>query len=226
MIATGMLSVVHPPGLRAAGGCATIVGWLTHAPNPHLEIAMTRLCRLVPVVLLVVASLAHGAEVENPEYAVWKAFKAGASSTLRMRATFPGQEPQEVTMATQLRSVDEQAAVVARALTVTMEGQTHTMPGGEDAIAATIDAEELDPLYASITNEDVERGEEKITVNGKAFACTWYAVDGEDEQVHVKGKIWICPDVPGGIVRFEGNHNSEQGEGTMTMELIDYALGE
>ncbi|MGD0090427.1 MAG: hypothetical protein ABSE73_10955 [Planctomycetota bacterium] len=74
------------------------------------------------------------------------------------------------------------------------------------------------------TFKELGKGEETITVAGKAMKTTWTSYEltgvGGQAAVSMKGKAWVCPDVPlGGMVKSESDMG---GRGTMTVELVDF----
>lgn len=58
--------------------------------------------------------------------------------------------------------------------------------------------------------EELETGEETLTVGGKEYKCRWVKTKGTTDgrggkEVEFEGKVWICKDVPlGGMVKMEG----------------------
>jgi len=119
---------------------------------------------------------------------------------------------------------------------VTIEMATKVM-GQENKSTFTVNLnEKYDPRAMNtgkgdVTIKDLEKGEETITVAGKALKTTWtkYEITSKAgaQTVNMKGKAWVCPDVPlGGLVKSEtemGAMGAMPGGGTMTMELVDYS---
>ena len=64
---------------------------------------------------------------------------------------------------------------------------------------------------AKIEAEEVKNlGEETIQVMGRSFDCTVYqmkddTVDGKERPWGGKGKFWVSPEVPGGVVKIDVN---------------------
>jgi len=109
---------------------------------------------------------------------------------------------------------------------VTMEIVTKVM-GRETKINHTVKLnEDFDPRQMAfrgkgdVTFKELDKGEETITVAGKALKTTWTSFEATSKQGTMKGKAWVCPDVPlGGLVKSEMDMG---GLGTMTSELVDY----
>ena len=113
---------------------------------------------------------------------------------------------------------------------VTMEIATKVM-GHETKVTHTVKLDEkFDPREMAMkgqpgaTFKELDKGEETITVADKALKTTWTSfeitgVQGQ-EAANMKGKAWVCPDIPlGGLVKSETDMG---GRGTMTMVLVDY----
>lgn len=75
--------------------------------------------------------------------------------------------------------------------------------------------------------KELDKGEETITVGGKALKTTWTSFEAVStaggQAISTKGKAWACPDVPlDGLVKSE---MQVAGAGTMTMELVGFGAG-
>lgn len=136
-------------------------------------------------------------------------------------------------MAGQAMDMENKRTVIKKTDTeVTMEMVTKVMENERKQTLTYNLNEKYDPramggAKGDVTIKDLEKGEETITVAGKALKTTWtkYEITGSagGQALNMKGKAWICPDVPlGGLVKSE----TEMGAmGGMTMELVDYGSG-
>jgi hypothetical protein len=172
---------------------------------------------VLPVMFLVGRAAAAGpagaaapAGVENPEYTVWAKFKEGSSFTLAQDREVGGAEKVKVhtEVASRLVRITPALAVVETAL-VTTKGDvvTRTTPSRKE-IPARTDHPALR-----------EAGDAEVEAAGRRFKCKVYEFVAEAAesaerdprsrpatrpQVQaVKGKMYLSPDVPGGVVKAE-----------------------
>lgn len=143
------------------------------------------------MIALVIALLLQAKE--NPQFEAWKNLKAGSWVKLKVETIEDG----EKTLSEETETLVSAAAdkvVVERKVVATLGGQPFTTKENEQ-IAASSDA-----------ILKVEKGgEEQIEAGGKKLDCrivlvTKKAVDSTGEIRH---KLWIHPDVPGGVARSE-----------------------
>jgi hypothetical protein len=82
------------------------------------------------------------------------------------------------------------------------------------------------PRNAELEKHETGRGEQKVSVGGKQYYCTWTSyeirvAEGMD-QVVATGKTWRCIDVPmDGIVKWEIDTPAVSGK----YVLVDYGFG-
>lgn len=93
--------------------------------------------------------------------------------------------------------------------------------------------EPLDPKAMSFKNKSgltfktIEKGEETLTIGGKALKTTWISYEATQKLANgtdtFKGKAWVCPDVPlGGLVKAE---TDMEALGKSSMELLSFGSG-
>jgi hypothetical protein len=81
---------------------------------------------------------------------------------------------------------------------------------------------------ARVEDEEVKNlGSETVQVMGRSFNCTVYqmkddTVDGKERPWGGKAKVWVCPQVPGGVVKIDANPQNTSSSGQDA--LINYEL--
>jgi hypothetical protein len=165
------------------------------------------------VVFAASGSAAAPAGVENPEYTVWAKFKDGSSFTLAQDREIGGAKKIKVhtEVVNRLVRITPDRAVVESASVVEIGGEvTRTTPARKEIPART----ERPSLR--------ETGDAEIEAAGRKFKCKVYefvaeATDPPERdprnprakpatkpQVQaVKGKMYLAPEVPGGVVKAE-----------------------
>jgi hypothetical protein len=144
------------------------------------------------------ASPARADQVDNPHYQVWAKFKAG-SSRVWTGTIQVGPVHIQVVMTSTLREVTPEHVVIETRTTTDFGQGAHAGKPLKETEDAKIEAEEVKNL-----------GEETIQVMGRSFDCTVYqmkddTVDGKERPWGGKGKFWVSPEVPGGVVKIDVN---------------------
>jgi hypothetical protein len=83
------------------------------------------------------------------------------------------------------------------------------------------------PLPPDVKTEKLSEGVEKVSLNGKDYACRWVQVkvSGNKSKFDATGKVWLSPDVPlSGVVKFEINVTAPL-KGSITSELSSSGRG-
>jgi hypothetical protein len=154
--------------------------------------------------------------VENPAYEMWSRFKIGSFVELNgEQQQDMGQGP--VKMSHKLRSklveLTPEKAVVEGTATWIIGGMEQPSSVKRHEIPARIEAEKselalaiVDPRLLAGVKPELKKGQEEITVMGKAMKSDWYEVTFTQESRHglqltVTAKTWVNPEVPGGIVQ-------------------------
>ena len=135
---------------------------------------------------------AGGKMIDNPQYALWAKYKPGSSATLT--GDIDSQMGKiHVEMTQTLSSITADKATVSSAETVTVMGQSRTMP----AQTHDVDAKEA-------KEEATQTGTKDVTAMGKTFPCKVFeeTVKG---GMGGGGKItaYVNADVPGGVVQMD-----------------------
>ena len=101
----------------------------------------------------------------------------------------------ESEVVTTLLEVTPEKVVVEGKTSMNFGGRKMEMPGQKRDIAAKVEKKDG---QAPPTEKD-----EEITIDGKTYACRQYAWEQEEKGQLMKGKGWMCADVPGGMVKTE-----------------------
>jgi hypothetical protein len=174
------------------------------------------------------ASLVRAADVvDSPRYQAWSKFKVGSSHTLSGTMN-GGAVPVQTEMTQKLVELTDDHVTIETTATTTVMGRSHTMPPRSQSIPAKEEMKDV-----------TELGNEKVDAMGKTFDCKVYEITkgppvatGRPTQPNQesggKAKIWVSPEVPGGVVKLEAtghSANPSAGEGgtiTMTYLLKSY----
>jgi hypothetical protein len=148
--------------------------------------------------LAMMASAARADQVNNPHYDVWAKFKAGSSRTWT-GTVLVGPLQIRVQMTATLREVTPDHVTIETRTTTDFGQGPHVGKPLRDTEDAKIEAEEVKDL-----------GQETIQVMGRSFNCHVYqmkddTVDGQERPWGGKAKIWVSPEVPGGVVKIDVN---------------------
>jgi hypothetical protein len=173
--------------------------------------------------LLMVAMLASSSradQVDNPRYLAWAKFKVGSSRTwaglvqagplkilVQMKSTLRNVAEDHVTIETRTTLDFGQGPREGRPILLTEE--------------ARIEALEVKSL-----------GEENLDLMGRTFKCQVYqmkddAVDGKERPWGGKAKVWVCPDVPGGVVKIDVNPQNQaasEKDASIVYVLSEYVV--
>ena len=155
-------------------------------------------------IVLFSLTAARAEEIDNPQFSAWSSFNVGTRVTLESKMN------DGMTM-TSVRTLKQKAAdhVVIEVLTTLEKGgkkePTRPIPVTVKAKVDKAEAKELE--------------HEKIQVAGKTYDCTIYAMeDAAPNYIGTKPKIWVSPQVPGGIVKVE--MSTPLGTNTQTLKSV------
>lgn len=191
------------------------------AGAPRRIVAALAACAL----LALAAPAVRAADVENPEYKNWSAYKAGTTVKLHMVIDAAGAKT-EMDQTTKLVELTKDKAVIEDTRVMNVAGQTINMPAQKrevpvkvaDAGAAKPDAK--DPkAEAKTTEETVEAG-------GKKYKCKVVetTTDMPGGQGKANAKIWTSTEVPGAVVKMvTTTTGAVKSESTMTLVSFDAA---
>jgi len=153
---------------------------------------------LVAVAMLVVtASVAAGADIDNPEYQRWSAFKPGAFVKFKMVSEASGTKT-EMAQTVKLVEVSPTRAVVE----VVMVAGGQTLPAQKRDVPAKVKSEPAGDAKAAKAAKPAE-GSEDLEVGGKKVKTTWVESTVETGGNKTVAKVWQAKGVPGGTVKME-----------------------
>lgn len=130
---------------------------------------------------------------ENPQFDAWKSFKAGSWVKLKVETIDDGEKTVSEETET-LVSAAADKVVVQRKVVATLGGQPFS----------STEKEEIAPASAAILKVE-KGGDEQIEAGGKKLACRIVFVTKKpvDSTGEIRHKLWLHPDVPGGVARSE-----------------------
>jgi hypothetical protein len=135
------------------------------------------------------AGAAFAGDVDNPQFSAWSKYKVGSRVVLESK--MDGGMTMEST-----RTLKEKAAdhvVVVCETVLEMGGHQEPSRPIEQKVMAKLDDGKVKEI-----------GHEQVKVLGKSYDCTVYATeDVAPNYIGTNPKLWITPDVPGGVVRVD-----------------------
>lgn len=104
------------------------------------------------------------------------------------------------------------------------------MPGGMEAPpqTQTIDASDKSAMNENMPGDAkvTKVGQETIQMAGRAWNCTVYEIEGSNQGMPLKMKMWHCPDLPpifnNSAIKMEMNVNQGGMEINASMNLVEY----
>lgn len=174
----------------------------------------------VPVAAIVafVAPAFAADKIDNPEYKMWSAYKAGTSVTLKSESDMAGNKSTS-TMTTKLIEVGAEKLVLETVISMEVSGQKMDMPAQKRDVPAKIEkpAEQKPDEKAPKPKE----GDEDIEVMGKKMKCHWTEVTSDTNGMKTVTKTWTNNDIPGNIVKSETTMSGSIA-GTSKMLLVEF----
>jgi hypothetical protein len=164
-------------------------------------------------IAFVLASLGVQEKIDNPQYALWKNFKPGTWVKHKMQMDANGQQ-MEMEMTTTLLEVNPDKVVTEVKSIMNMAGQKMDLPATKKDIEAKM--EKKPDQKAPVISEK----EEDVTVEGKTYKCKSMEWEQAEKGQAMKGKGYVCNDVPGGVVKSE--FSSPQLAKPMTLTLMGF----
>jgi hypothetical protein len=123
----------------------------------------------------------------------WAGFGVGSSTTLESTIIGPSGQ-QTITVQEKLIEKTDDQLVLEGTATVSVAGQPRTSPPTKE----TLKAAAPDPM-----KDLTQVGAEEVTAAGRTFSCKIYTVSSPAAAGAKTVKLWICSDVPGGLVKGE-----------------------
>lgn len=163
--------------------------------------------------------------VDNPVYQDWARFKVGTTVSYEGTMKAEGQDMQ-MKQTFMLTALDKEKASVQLTQSMNVMGMAVEMPGMTPTHPAKVKKEELDKAVypVEMPRFKVEGGKDKVDAAGQTFDCTWGEVEMELGGAKMKGKTWVSPRVPGGMVKMnvKGTVDGEPVE--MSSKLIELKI--
>jgi hypothetical protein len=138
--------------------------------------------------------------VPNPKFLAWSKFKPGSSETFEADVQTQGKRYHIQTKQT-LISVSDDEVVVETVSTGTVAGQQPTESSKKETFKARAEPTDLKQI-----------GEKDVAAMGKTFKCKVFEGTGKpttpsagakEDPNALKGTLYICDDIPGGLVRLD-----------------------
>ncbi len=146
---------------------------------------------LVAVVSLVLVQ----DEIANPEYGRWASFGTGSEVVMR---TVDASHDMEMRSTTTLQSKGDKEIALEVEISLVVAGTSVDLPARTRKLPATIKR-----AFVGGAVEPPETGEETLGIAQHDLRCTWTQTLIEAGQSKIQSKVWMCADVPGGLVRME-----------------------
>jgi hypothetical protein len=182
----------------------------------------------LPIAILLASSAIVRAQemIDNPQYALWAKQKVGSSITYAVETQVAGQDITG-TLVQKLLEVTPDQVTVEATQTVQMMGQSRTAQPSKIVYKAKIPKSEepQTKLPRNMKGSIKEVGEEDLDVAGKSIHCKVAEFEGTMQMPQnptMKGKIWRSDQVPGGLVKWEGDmQGAAVGKMSMTLKSMD-----
>ena len=147
------------------------------------------------------------ATVDSPEYLAWKKFPSGSKASYTayvLNEYKPGTNGYRQTKISSytltLGSIDDERAIV----------NDSTISGSHSSNQRIIKARRIEPV--DDPTQIVTRGEETLVLNGKKIPTQWECFTRADDPLTFS-KTWTSAEVPGGLVRLQGQTHSKGLDG-------------
>jgi hypothetical protein len=177
-------------------------------------------------VLSVTLALAFGAlasaqdkkTVDNPAFASWSKFKAGAAVTLKMTNDAGGTKS-STTMTTKLVEVKADEVTVEVTTETEVMGMKFAAPAMKQTHKKSIEipANTKVPEATGKPEGTTEEGTETVKVGATEVKTKWYKFKTKTPAGDFEGQVWTSDDVPGMVVKMV----SKGDKFSSTMELTE-----
>lgn len=164
-------------------------------------------------------------KVENGEFKVWSKYKKGTSITLRTTSVAGG-FASEMTMTTTLVEVGVDKLVVEGSTSSKVMGMEFKTPPIKREVPKTLSIPKgvkvPDMPSPTAKPEGVyEDGTETLKIAGVELKTKWYKYRSDTDGLKTAATMWVCEDVPGGLVKMEST-TSGAAESSTKMELVEF----
>ena len=132
--------------------------------------------------------------MDNPQYEHWKSCKPGSWVKQKMVMDTGGRVVKTVVVST-LVEVTPEKVILESKTSMDIGGKKMEMPVQKKDVLAKV---EKKPGQAPPSEK-----EEDITVDGKTYKCRSFEWEQTEKGQSMKGKGWMSPEIPGGMVKSE-----------------------
>ena len=165
-----------------------------------------------------VASAQEKKTIDNPEFANWSKFKAGASTTLKMTNEFNGTKS-VTTMINKLAEVKADTLTIETESEVELMGKPFKAPVQKREVKKTVEV----PADAPVPKGDkpegtTEEGTETVKVGAAEVKTKWYKYKAKTTAGEISGQVWMSDEVPGQLVKMV----STGDKFSSTLELTEF----
>jgi hypothetical protein len=143
---------------------------------------------------------------DNPEYKGWKGFKPGSWVKVTNNMGSGG----TMVRVSKLVELTDDKAVVEDNVTITQGDKKNELPAKKREVPAR---------KKKIEHEILAEGDGEQEVAGKKLACHWY--ESQMKNMKSKAKMWVCKDVPGGLVAIDVVKEGEDKPARVT-EVLEW----
>jgi hypothetical protein len=202
-----------------------------HIQRRRVMVVVLRRALVVVVLITAVSLVSAGDQVANPHYTFWSKWKPGATAVFKETTKLSGAAAESAPEETDIKTVTyklveltgDKAVVETRVLQRENFGFVESAPTRHiypAKMSKAVLQELLDETGAKGVAARLTVGDHEL----KVMAITGTHKKGGEE---VKFKIWLCDEVPGGIVK---RHRTTSVKGEVvadtTVELVKYSKGE
>ncbi|MDJ0973952.1 MAG: hypothetical protein QNJ98_05795 [Planctomycetota bacterium] len=184
---------------------------------------MKRIWMMTAALLLAItpAATEAGEKIENPEYASWKAFKAGTKITMRTTTTAATVSTKlETTTTLKSKGKDKLVLSTQTVTFVDIPGQGEKRiesPAQDREVPAQLEMPNMPEGVPGTPKPEVKEGEETLKILGKSYKCKWIETKIKLGETTTTSKVWSSTEVPGGMVKMT---SSTKGQIATSMESV------
>ena len=163
--------------------------------------------------------VAEAQTVDNPVYQVWSIWREGASVTTKTELTKNGKTEAPIKQTQTLKSLSADKAVIDASMELEVNGKPFKTPLAPFEIAAKIEGSATVPPTKRDPNAPaaapkMNKGQEKLTINGKTVNCEWHEYEIAKGQTV---KTWYCDDIPGRVAKMVSTNDTTKTNTVMAV---------
>jgi hypothetical protein len=166
---------------------------------------------LTAAVLLSVFTPGAQEMIDNPQYTHWKSCKPGSWVKHKMVMEAGGRVMETEIVSTLVEATADKVVLESKTV-MDMGGRKMEMPAQKKDVLPKVEKKE--------GQGPPSEKDEDVTLDGKTYKCRAYAWEQTDKGNAMKGRGWLCADVPGGLVKSE--FSSPQIAKPMVMTLLSF----